>query len=100
MKILTTNFTTQISFNPSFTGIALVANSGPSVGCVFTSFQSFFYWNCLGGIAKTTSRPPLLTRFNPSFTGIALVAAMRSAGASRYFKFQSFFYWNCLGGTG
>ena len=61
-------------FNPSFTGIALVASKQKNQSAFNGAFQSFFYWNCLGGIV---SIPPALfapSRFNPSFTGIALVA--------------------------
>ena len=36
-------------------------------------FQSFFYWNCLGG-------------------------QRRKFGQAKEQQFQSFFYWNCLGG--
>ncbi len=113
----------SLSFNPSFTGIALVA-SGVPIGaaralvvsillllelpwwpdtaqqssrktlvsillllelpwwpCAFaplrnptSMFQSFFYWNCLGGPMELTRVTRAFLRFNPSFTGIALVA--------------------------
>ena len=87
-------------FNPSFTGIALVATFRLRIDCHFKivsillllelpwwhqpsnsaakfkpRFQSFFYWNCLGGLI-----------------GIFDDGVKREA-------FQSFFYWNCLGGT-
>ena len=41
-------------------------------------FQSFFYWNCLGGRSTGLRAPTASSSFNPSFTGIALVA--RSTG--------------------
>ena len=37
------------SFNPSFTGIALVAVDKNGLSMESIEFQSFFYWNCLGG---------------------------------------------------
>ena len=36
-------------FNPSFTGIALVATHRYVGAQGANLFQSFFYWNCLGG---------------------------------------------------
>ena len=39
----------QLCFNPSFTGIALVAINGTISIEAEKEFQSFFYWNCLGG---------------------------------------------------
>ena len=86
-------------FNPSFTGIALVAGEAIDDGAeiVFVSillllelpwwhgsakkinrsanrFQSFFYWNCLGGTKVRNCSMEICSSFNPSFTGIALVA--------------------------
>ena len=65
---------TRVSFNPSFTGIALVALITISVVPSKLRFQSFFYWNCLGGLILVVRNRPLSMSFNPSFTGIALVA--------------------------
>ena len=88
----------SMSFNPSFTGIALVAQDNPKPMYGAGMFQSFFYWNCLGGMGSIRGRinnqlvsillllelpwwlKILIVRlesiksFNPSFTGIALVA--------------------------
>ena len=88
------------------------------------TFQSFFYWNCLGGIhswhsivpingvsillllelpwwpPSRTFPPCIIISFNPSFTGIALVAWLGKGGCDLPNLFQSFFYWNCLGGQG
>ena len=63
------------SFNPSFTGIALVAEAVPQNELHNYMFQSFFYWNCLGGKQNQWR--------------VRLQEDM----------FQSFFYWNCLGGA-
>ena len=86
-------------FNPSFTGIALVAEQDCYGFDDKLTFQSFFYWNCLGGQRLGTSQrlgnpvsillllelpwwrtgggssSAAISSFNPSFTGIALVAA-------------------------
>ena len=116
-------FGVHTSFNPSFTGIALVAKnvSGGHVQHVDVSillllelpwwrcrfnvitgwrigFQSFFYWNCLGGLSCGAPTAQAGSSFNPSFTGIALVAFALLPAKIIIYKFQSFFYWNCLGG--
>ena len=62
------------SFNPSFTGIALVAKRNLFPYTTTDRFQSFFYWNCLGGGLSGTWGGFKSACFNPSFTGIALVA--------------------------
>ena len=64
----------DLRFNPSFTGIALVAKFFYTCLAPITGFQSFFYWNCLGGLSEPDFNPALNFCFNPSFTGIALVA--------------------------
>ena len=46
----------KIGFNPSFTGIALVARVFQNDVEGVPRFQSFFYWNCLGGQDVTTPR--------------------------------------------
>ena len=61
-------------------------------------FQSFFYWNCLGGKILIDGNFIATPSFNPSFTGIALVAQWGIIRAQNVCMFQSFFYWNCLGG--
>ena len=48
------------------------------LGLLLAKFQSFFYWNCLGGSGSETLISSVMSRFNPSFTGIALVALMQS----------------------
>ena len=63
-----------MGFNPSFTGIALVAIAVVSVDVITPVFQSFFYWNCLGGTYPHLHTLIISEGFNPSFTGIALVA--------------------------
>ena len=62
------------SFNPSFTGIALVASNTQHPKKEKKLFQSFFYWNCLGGCGHLFFFNHKNKSFNPSFTGIALVA--------------------------
>ena len=63
-----------VCFNPSFTGIALVAFFFFFCYSIFLLFQSFFYWNCLGGLLELPQIVVGFAGFNPSFTGIALVA--------------------------
>ena len=101
-KPKTFNPSMNLCFNPSFTGIALVAytqcQQSPFYQLVSIllllelpwwlkleeaksnqagMFQSFFYWNCLGGIMCLFCCVLLNASFNPSFTGIALVAMRR-----------------------
>ncbi len=82
----------QGCFNPSFTGIALVACIGttkPSACTLYRpKFQSFFYWNCLGGGGGIIAFAVNLLCFNPSFTGIALVAL--ETGQGLYHRLLSF----------
>ena len=113
----------DVGFNPSFTGIALVASIfffnqqlktkvsillllelpwwqiGTSLDAgMEVMFQSFFYWNCLGGALTHALAYQVGISFNPSFTGIALVAKLGFSFCNALRMFQSFFYWNCLGG--
>ena len=48
----------KLCFNPSFTGIALVADGQGKRLPTTSQFQSFFYWNCLGGCTAKVSRFP------------------------------------------
>ena len=98
---------TGTGFNPSFTGIALVAHCQICLHITGIRFQSFFYWNCLGGRQCAFNHPnqnivsillllelpwwPILRAcicppnqcFNPSFTGIALVAVKLTVDSIR-----------------
>ena len=88
----------RLCFNPSFTGIALVAHHG-------SKFQVQLNWVSILLLLELPwwpTKPDLILfevfGFNPSFTGIALVARTNQARQQHGRMFQSFFYWNCLGG--
>ena len=57
-----------------------MADIAPPPTLNFRVFQSFFYWNCLGGRLLLPKPYKKRLCFNPSFTGIDLVAICSAMG--------------------